>query len=272
MKSLLFLMVVILSSSPLFSASLVDSDKVSRSVKINGILKKEAVVCRSEKSLIYLLKSEKHYQRVIDGLESHLFYKNCFLSIARAKVNVVSHYSSQYLIKNYYVINYLSKTRYVPIEFIEPVKKVKNKKSTYHKKRIKRDTKKSKYSKSKIHKYNKPKKTHKKSKRIHRHVSVKKIINTNLEYKKHKSIISDSIIDKNKHIKSNNKVLFNQSISNTMKVYKCSVVSFYKSFTGQHIDKEKSKQLAVENCKKYQTSDESLCVFDSCYILLMSTK
>ena len=297
MKNIFSVVVIFLLLGSLLSASSVSS-KVDESSKVNAKLEKSAIVCKSKKSLQYLLKSRKNYQNVVNGLVSNSIYKNCFLSIVAADVTVAAHYSDENLIKNYYVINkHTDKTRYVPIEFIKPIhstkkstrkyykkNKKKYKKSTkkyYKKRRKKRERKKSpKLKKSKAHK---PKKTSITIKKNNTNTVVKKTttsqtvaktmvspevtnkIEDKTEQKNHLKSIVSSDSEPKKNISSND-VLTQKKDLGYMKVYRCTAVSVDESFRGEHIDKEESTKMALENCKKYQ-KNESTCILESCFIL-----
>ena len=289
MKNLFITIALLLAINPLFSASTMSN----QTNKVNAKLEKGALVCRSKKSLTYLLQSQKNYQKVVNGLASNSIYKNCFLSIMAAGVTVDAHYSSDNLIKNYYVINkHTGKTRYVPIEFIQPIntanksktKRYKKRNKTYHNTRKKKYNKKLKYThakikkSSKLKKYNKNKKSKISYQTKSTHVNIKNnyvsrkartIVTPKVKYKEeHKSDLRKIVATYLKTVnnESNNKVGVKKDNTAYKKVYRCSAVSFDESFKGEHKDKEKSKNIALKNCKKYQ-KDEAICVFENCFIL-----
>jgi len=238
--------------------------------KENAILKKGALVCRNNKSLIYLLKSRRNYEKVIKGLSSSNIYKNCYFSTKRGKVLVSAHYNDKNLIKDYYVID-LNKNqkRYVPIEFIESLNATQKHTNRYHKDRKKQYRKKS----NKVKKYTKRKKIHTIRKK---HIKKKKhtIRKKHIHRKKHtirrvkKSSVSKTIhnnILPSSESKVNISTASNDSLD-YFKVYRCTVVSSDKSFYGEYIDKEKSKKMALDNCNRYKKS-ESICLPEDCYIV-----
>lgn len=259
--------------------------------KVNAVLQKGALVCKSKRSLKYLLKSEENYQKVIDGLGSNSYYKGCFLSTVRVGVTVAAHYSSKNLIKNYYVINkHTGKTRYVPIEFIAKMNSVKKSKRKYTKKRKKKRTKKlkSSYKKvkksRKVKKYTKKKKYNKKSKSksAYKTKKVPSVVKNNNVYiaptETVSSVDNEEVANDNqlkrvlsaysepqKEIPSHDVITQKETID-YMKVYRCSAVSFDESFRGEHVEQAKSKKMALDNCKKYQ-KDEGMCIFENCFIL-----
>ena len=329
MKRLFMLMALLLAVSPVQATSVQDKERTT----INGTLEEGALVCRSKRSLLYLLQSEKNYQKVVNGLESKTIYKNCFYSIAKAGVNVVGHYKSSNLIKSYYVLNHLSEKRYVPIEFVEPINGKKKKKVRHHKKRTKKYAKKKKQFKAKskkvyrAKKHTKPKKhkvahvskkvptkikqitkvtrpvviaqevvqtvspvvtTHPivTTSSVEHHTKLKEVVSDYMENKKTivhnkpvvitdtathtklKDIVSDYVVKK-KTI-AHTKPVVKTYTTNHTKVYRCSAVSFEESFTGEHIDRETSKKMALDNCKKYQ-KNQAICVFENCFILRISS-
>lgn len=267
----------------------------SVSYQTNAMLEKGAVVCKSERSLFYLLKSKKNYQNVLEGLKSNNFYKNCFLSTKNIAVLVAAHYSSKKLIKNYYVINkHINQTRYVPIEFIEPLKSAQKTRHKYTKKRKKKQIKKSKYRQTKakkartVKRYAKKEKSKKvvyRVKKIPTNVKQHSVLNQekqNIVETAVHTLTRTSIKDEQTQEKQLKGVLSRYSeakkkistSANTntsksldyMRVFRCTAVSFDESFRGEHTDREESKKIALENCKKYQ-KNESICIIENCFIL-----
>ena len=321
------LLAMVLASFLGASSASYQADKTD---KVNAKLHKGAIVCKTKRSVNYLLRSESNYQKVLDGLVSNNFYKNCFLSITKAKVKVVAHYSSKKLIKNYYVLNLKgNQKRYVPIEFLEPLHLVKKNKSKRRKAKKKRYVKKSRYTQVKRKKVHKVKRytQKRKSKVIHKKKKIHEAVKANNIYAEAEvsttnTIMNPDIEDQTKKLftkiqKSNINDESQSSVSPTIvipeikdeiayetekkdylktvlssysepkvntssnhiatpkenvdyrKVYRCSAVSFDKSFSGEHANKEKSKKMAMTNCKKYQKS-KSICVLEDCFILRIS--
>lgn len=147
--------------------------KRTKKVRKNARLRKNAIVCRTQKSIIYLLKNTKHYQSVLNKLQSRNVYKNCFIGKANYPVAVTNHYHNKNLIHNYYKMRYGDNNgdnvRYTPIISIKPIGA--NKK---HYSRSKTKVEKSKRKKVLSHK--KVRVREKKKYRIAERTQVKKIL------------------------------------------------------------------------------------------------
>ena len=263
----------------------------SSKTKANAKLIKNTLVCRTKRSLNYLLKSEKNYQKVVDGLASNSIYKDCFYSTVTVGVTVFGHYNIKNLIKNYYVINeHTDNTRYVPTESRKQSHKAKKSKRKYTKKRKKKRTKKSKSSykkvkkSRKVKKYTKKKKYNKKSKPkvVYKTKKVPSVVKNSNVYiaptETVSSVDNEEVVNENQ-LKSvlstyseprkevaSHEVVTQKETLDYMKVYRCSAVSFDESFRGEHVEQAKSKKMALDNCKKYQ-KDDGICIFENCFIL-----
>jgi hypothetical protein len=227
--------------------------------KNNGKLQKNAVVCTNEKSVNYLLGSKKNYNEILKGLAVNSFYKDCFLSMISADVNVCRHQHKKNLIKNYYVI-YVNKNkmRYVPIEFVKSLNKTK--KHKYKKKRKKKS--KAKNSKISYKKYKKKRK--KKSK-----TRSSKILHNKYKKKSAKKIPAYSVAKDEKvntNTNTNTNAMMQEDTPSYIKVYRCIALSLDDVFIGQHLDKDMSKQMALDNCEEYK-KDTKTCLLKNCIIL-----
>jgi len=155
-----------------YACDLKSRKKISKK-RINAKLRKNALVCRTKKSMIYTLKNDRNYQSVLHKLESRNLYKNCFIGVKNYKVIVTNHYHNENLIKNYYKMKYGDNIRYAPINSIKPLNKRKRyKKRHVYKKDIKRN-----FKHKKIVKYRTPKsKTMAKHKRVYTHAKKEKMV------------------------------------------------------------------------------------------------
>jgi len=141
--------------------------------RINAKLRKNALVCRTKKSMVHALKNDRNYQSLLHKLESRDLYKNCFIGVANYKVTVSNHYHNENLIKNYYKMKYGENIRYAPINAIKPLNKRKRyKKRHAYKKDTKRNLKHKKIVKRKISKS----KAMAKHKRVYHHAKKEKIV------------------------------------------------------------------------------------------------